>query len=103
MDLVCEIQALAGYSAYIQWVVAIFMILFGVNFNAYYFLLMKRFKHAFDMEEVKGYFLIIAAASALIFINIYEQDNDSCRYDPGHVDFPGWIHDDIYRLFYGGF
>ena len=48
--------SIGGYSAYIQWVVAIFMILFGVNFNAYYFLLMKRFKQAFDMEEVKGYF-----------------------------------------------
>lgn len=65
--------SIGGYSAYIQWVVAIFMILFGVNFNAYYFLLMKRFKQAFDMEEVKGYFLIIAAASALIFINIYDK------------------------------
>ena len=65
--------SIGGYSAYIQWVVAIFMILFGVNFNAYYFLLMKRFKQAFDMEEVKGYFLVIAAASALIFINIYDK------------------------------
>ena len=66
-------SSIGGYSPYIQWVVAIFMILFGVNFNAYYFILLKRFKQAFDMEEVKGYFLIIAAASAFIFVNIYDK------------------------------
>ena len=49
------------------------MILFGVNFNAYYFILLKRFRQAFVMEEIKGYFLIIAAASAMIFVNIYDK------------------------------
>ncbi len=66
-------SSIGGYSPYIQWVVAVFMVLFGVNFNAYYFILLKRFKQAFSMEEVKGYFLIIAAASAVIFINIYDR------------------------------
>ena len=66
-------SSIGGYSPYIQWVVAIFMILFGVNFNAYYFILLKRFRQAFDMEEIKGYFLIIAAASAMIFVNIYDK------------------------------
>ena len=31
-------DSLAGYSPYIQWVVTIFMMLFGINFNFYYFL-----------------------------------------------------------------
>lgn len=66
-------SSIGGYTPYVQWVVAIFMILFGINFNAYYFLLMKRFKQAFSMEEVKGYILIIAGASAIIFINIYDR------------------------------
>lgn len=59
-----------GYSPYLQWVVAIFMILFGVNFNAYYFLLYGKLKKALIMEEVRVYFLIILASSAIIFLNI---------------------------------
>lgn len=46
------------------------MILFGVNFNAYYLLLYKKFRKAISMEEVKAYFLIIAAAIAVIFADI---------------------------------
>lgn len=64
-------DSLAGYSSYIQWIVTIFMILFGVNFNAYYLILFRRWKKALNMEEVKCYFLIIAASSAIIFVNIY--------------------------------
>ena len=30
-------SSIGGYSPYIQWVVAVFMLLFGVNFNFYYF------------------------------------------------------------------
>ncbi len=64
-------DSLAGYSSYIQWIVTIFMILSGVNFNAYYLILFKRWKKALDMEEVKYYFIIIGTATAIIFINIY--------------------------------
>ena len=63
-------DSIAGYSAYSQWVIAIFMILFGVNFNAYYFILYRKFRKAFSMEEVRYYILIIAASIALIFFNI---------------------------------
>ena len=58
-----------SYSPYLQWVVTIFMILFGVNFNAYYFLLYKQFKKAFSMEDVKYYLLIIAVSIGIIFCN----------------------------------
>ena len=64
-------SSLGGYSPYCQWVVTIFMILFGVNFNAYYLMLFRRFRKAFfAMEEVRWYFILIAGASALIFIDI---------------------------------
>lgn len=59
-----------SFSPYIQWVVSIFMIIFGVNFNLYYLLLFGHFKKAFSIEEVKYYFLIIIAAIAIIFFNI---------------------------------
>lgn len=63
-------DSLAGYSPYIQWVVTIFMILFGINFNAYYLILFRKFKKAFMMEEVKYYFLLIIGATAIIFVNL---------------------------------
>ena len=62
----------ASYSTYIQWVLTIFMILFGVNFNAYYYILYKQFKKAFKMEEVRYYFLIIIAAVGIIFCHIID-------------------------------
>ena len=62
--------SIGGYSAYIQWVVAVFMILFGVNFNAYYLLLMRHFRDAFSMEEVRAYLAVILGASAVVFFNI---------------------------------
>lgn len=63
-------DSLMSYSAYAQWVVAIFMILFGVNFNAYYLLLFGNFKKALKFEEVKHYFLIIGLSVTVIFLNI---------------------------------
>ena len=55
----------------IQWIVTIFMILFGVNFNAYYLLFFGSIKKALSMEEVRVYFGIILAAITAITINIY--------------------------------
>ena len=60
----------ASYTPYMQWVLTIFMILFGVNFNAYYFLLFGQMKKAFGMEEVRWYFIIIAAATGIIFATL---------------------------------
>ncbi len=62
-------NSMAGYSVYLQWVVTIFMIAFGVNFNAYYFILFHNFKKAFHMEEVRCYLLIILAAIAALFVD----------------------------------
>lgn len=65
-------DSLASYSAYIQWVVTIFMILFGVNFNAYYFILLRQWKKGLLMEEVRYYFIIIGISVVIIFANIYQ-------------------------------
>ena len=63
-------DSITSYSPYIQWVVTIFMILFGVNFNAYYFMLLKQWKKSLLMEEVRYYFIIIGISTAIIFFNI---------------------------------
>lgn len=70
-------------SAYIDGVITTFMILFGINFNMYYFLLLKRFKIVFKNEEVRAYLGIIAAATLAITINIlhiYETPLRALRY-----------------------
>ncbi len=60
----------ASYTTLQQWILTIFMILFGINFNFYYFLVFKEIKMAFSMEEVRYYIGIILAAVAFIAINI---------------------------------
>lgn len=64
-------DSMINYSPYLQWVTTIFMILFGVNFNAYYFLLFRRIGKALRMEEVRCYIIIIVAATAIIAVNTY--------------------------------
>ncbi len=60
----------ADYSPYVQYVTSIFMILFGVNFNVYFLLIIKRFKEALTFEELRHYLLIIAIAVLAITWNI---------------------------------
>lgn len=63
-------DSIGGYSPYIQIVVTVFMILFGVNFNAYFLIWCRKFTQAFRMEEVRCYFGIIFASIAVITLNI---------------------------------
>ena len=58
----------ASYSTYCIWVITVFMLLFGVNFNFYYYLIFNRIRDAFRMEEVRWYFLIVAAAIGVCFV-----------------------------------
>ena len=60
----------AGYTTYQQVVITIFMILFGVNFNFYFLLAVKKGRQALQSEEVRAYLLIILAAILLIAVNI---------------------------------
>lgn len=64
-------DSIAGYSPYIQWVIAGFMMLFGINFNAYYLILFHQVKKAFKMEEVRVYLGIIIFATLAIFCNLF--------------------------------
>ena len=63
-------DSIMSYAPYIQWVIAVFMALFGVNFNFYYLILLRRWKQALFMEEVRGYFIIILSAVTIIVVNI---------------------------------
>lgn len=64
--------ASVGYynSAYIDIVIGTFLILFGVNFNLYYLILIGHFKAALKSEELRTYLGIIAFAVLTIALNI---------------------------------
>lgn len=64
----------AGYhSAYIEVLLGIFMLLFGVNFNVYHLLLLGKVKDALKSEEVKAYLGIVITATVLISINTFSR------------------------------
>ncbi len=72
----------AAYTAVQQWIITVFMILFGVNFSFYYLILCKRVGIALRMEEVRRYILIILGAVLAITINIasyYQNIGDALR------------------------
>lgn len=62
-------DSLASYSPYVQWVTAAFLVLFGINFNVYFLLVMRKWKNALQSEEVRVYLGIIVAATLLIALN----------------------------------
>lgn len=64
-------DSLASYSSYLQWVITVFMLLFGVSFNMYYLLLLKKWRTVFASNELKCYLGIGLAAFAVIAANIY--------------------------------
>ena len=68
-------SSVADYSVACQWIITIFMLLFGVNFNAYFFIFLRQFRKAFSMEEVRVYILSVLASIAAITICIFKSCN----------------------------
>lgn len=60
----------ANFSPYIQWVLTIFMFLFGVNFNLYYLLLLGRVRDFLHNTELKVYMGIVLVSVAVITVDI---------------------------------
>lgn len=61
----------ASYSVAAQWIITLFMILFSINFNAYYLILFGQASKAFKMEEVRTFLLIILGAITFITLDIH--------------------------------
>lgn len=57
-------------SLYVELVLTIAMVLFGVNFNLYYFLLNKNFKTVLKNEELRLYLKILFGAIVLISLDL---------------------------------
>lgn len=77
-------ESIAYYnSAYIDGVITVFMFLFGVNFNIYYFIILKNLRAAFKDEELKVYFAVVACFTLIISFNIlplYKGFGEAFRY-----------------------
>ncbi len=63
-------DSIAGYSAYLQNVCTVFMLLFGVNFSCYYMLAIRQVKNVFKDEELRFYLGMVAGSILLITWNV---------------------------------
>lgn len=63
-------DGLASYSDTVRMIVTAFMILFSMNFYVYFLLISKKFKESLKVAEVWYYLAIIAAATAIVTVNI---------------------------------
>ncbi|MGN0448507.1 MAG: TrkH family potassium uptake protein [Acutalibacteraceae bacterium] len=81
-------DSIASYSPYCQWVITAFMLLFGVNFNIYFLLLVKKWKSILKSEELKTYFAIVLCSVTLIAVNIaprFQNVGDAIRHSAFQV------------------
>lgn len=75
-------DSIASYSPYSQNVIAAFMLLFGINFNLYYLLIIGKIRTVFKSTELWVYLGIAAVSVTAITLNIlplYENLEDSLR------------------------
>lgn len=66
-----------------QWIIAVGMLLFGINFNLYYLMLIRRFRSAIRSTELWVYIGIVAASTALLCFNlssVYNNASDLIRH-----------------------
>jgi trk system potassium uptake protein TrkH len=59
-----------SYSTYLQVVLTVFMVLFGVNFEFFFLCVMRRFKDAVRMEEVRWYLTLFGGATVIIAVEL---------------------------------
>lgn len=64
-------DSIGSYNSYLQWVITIFMLIFGVNFNLYYFILIKKAKLALKSTELWFYIGIVAFSTICITFDIF--------------------------------
>lgn len=64
-------DSFASYSPYLQWITTIFMLIFGINFNIYYLLLVRKWKTAVKSGELWFYIGMVAVSTVAICINVY--------------------------------
>ncbi len=64
-------DSIASFTPYSQWVVAAFMMLFGIDFSVYYLLIVKHITGVLRSEEFKVYIGIVLTAIVLLCVNCH--------------------------------
>ncbi len=62
--------SIQSYSFFCKNTIAVFMMLFGINFNLYYLILLKKVKAALKSEELHWYLIIMFASTIFVGLNI---------------------------------
>lgn len=81
-------DSIAAYSPLVQWVIAVFMFLFGINFNLYYLLIMGRIKNVLKSSELWVYAGVGIVSCVVITFNImglYDNLSDALRHSAFQV------------------
>lgn len=81
-------DSIAGYSPYLKWVITLFMLVFGVNFNLYYLILRKQLRLALKSTELQVYLGIWAISTFFIVVNLMTQ---------GDTDFAHALQDGAFQ------
>jgi trk system potassium uptake protein TrkH len=69
------------FNPFSQYVMATFLLLFGINFGLYYLILIGKIKSVLKSEELKTFFTIVFCAVGLIFISLaFKFENFSMDY-----------------------
>lgn len=64
-------NSIAGYgNPAVEWIVAIFMVIFSVNFNLYFFILIRKFKAVLKNEELRILFSILLISTVTVAVNV---------------------------------
>ena len=76
-------DSIAGYNnPAAEWIIAVFMLIFGVNFNVYFFLILGDVRRALKNEELRTYFIICTVATVILTfsnLDLYAHIGDSIR------------------------
>ena len=73
-------NSISGFqSREIETILAVFMILFGINFNLYYLILIGSFRKALLNEELRIYMVLIAVSTAVISFGLHQQQQMQIR------------------------
>lgn len=62
--------SIGGYNAYCQWVITAFMLIFSLNFNLYYLILLRKFKTVLKSTELWFFLGLVVVCIAIITFDI---------------------------------
>ncbi|MDO4420127.1 MAG: TrkH family potassium uptake protein [Ruminococcus sp.] len=62
--------SIGGYNAYCQWVITAFMLIFSLNFNLYYLILLRKFKTVLKSTELWFFLGLVVMCIAIITFDI---------------------------------